>query len=512
VSEEATLLSGSHHAHSKLSPSGSPCWTVCTLQPLACDVDYDKIFKFKILKVDRLTPYLSSLGDEMYDHERRAIEITKAYLKAKNKDAFIAAMSNQDRSDIEHSEGSEASRLGTRAHDWAAKVLLGQCTLDDVPEAVHSGVKFYVEHCESLRVPGAEISVETSVPLFYYDHSDPNGGNRTGTVDFKAVSDDLIEVSDYKNGSGELVSATDNTQLAIYGYSTVVDLQNTGLYDFGPATTVNIRIIQPNHREDAPIKTWSISLADLEQFCKPITYVATQIQEGFRRVDVWLEKNPDGDILANIGEIAPALKFAPGHKTCKWCDRKNWCSARAEWLTSCVSTADASGLDALAALPDLAKEEKKAEPIVRVTKAGFVDDETLVAIYEKTKGIRLWLDDVEEYLTAQALSGAPVPGTKLVMGREGNRAWADEDAADAFLKNQRILEKDRYNFKLKSPTQIEELLAEKLASSTRTANLFKSHVTRSAAKPSLALASDKRPAISTAYGFDNESEPSDGLD
>lgn len=399
-------------------------------------------------------------------------------------------------------EGSIYANEGTVAHDHAEAVLSGKKTIDEVPEDFRTHVKFYTDHCFKLVQPGFEKMVEAKVPLFY-------SPSDTGTMDFAVVSDEVIRVRDLKYGMGVLVEAKDNPQLAIYALSLIRDLQNTGLYDFGPATLVDIGIVQPRHHADDPIRLWAISLADLEEFCRPLEYVAVQIKEGVRRINAWKEKNkgePD------LNEVAPALKFAPSIEACRWCPVKSKCSARAEWLTSCVSTADASGLDSLVALPEITKDEKKADAVVRVTKAGFVDDETLVAIFEKAKSIRQWLDDVEDYLADQALSGAPVPGTKLVMGREGNRAWANEDAADNFLRGQRLKEAERYNFKLKSPTQIEELLAEKLASSTRTANLFKQHVVRSAAKPSLALVSDKRPAISTADGFDNESEPSDGLE
>jgi len=399
-------------------------------------------------------------------------------------------------------EGSVFANEGSTAHDYAEAVLSGKITIEEVPQDFRPHIRYYVDFCNSLIAPGAEVLVESKVPLFY-------SPNETGTTDFAVILEDQIDVVDLKYGAGVLVDAVNNPQLAIYGLSLVRDLQATGLYDFGPATTVNIRIVQPRHHADDPIRLWAISLADLEEFCRPLEYVAVQIKEGMRRINAWKEKNkgePD------LNEVAPALKFAPSIEACRWCPVKSKCSARAEWLTSCVSTADASGLDSLVALPEITKDEKKADAVVRVTKAGFVDDETLVAIFEKAKSIRQWLDDVEDYLADQALSGAPVPGTKLVMGREGNRAWANEDAADNFLRGQRLKEAERYNFKLKSPTQIEELLAEKLASSTRTANLFKQHVVRSAAKPSLALVSDKRPAISTADGFDNESEPSDGLE
>jgi len=83
----------------------------------------------------------------------------------------------------------------------------------------------------------------------------------------------------------------------------------------------------------------------------------------------------------------------------------------------------------------------------------------------------------------------------VVEGRPGNRDWSNEDDADKWLKNQGLKEADRYKFTLKSPTQIELLLKDKLAKVTRTKNRFDELVTRSTPKKTVAVASDKRPAV-----------------
>ncbi len=385
------------------------------------------------------------------------------------------------------SESSVYSDEGTEAHDWAEKVLSGKTQIDEVPEDFRPHIKFYVDHCQKLSQPGFDVYVESKVPLFYSPED-------SGTMDFAVVSDDTVRVRDYKHGAGVLVEAQDNPQLAIYALSLIRDLQESGMYAFGPATLVDIGIVQPRHHADVPIRLWAISLADLEVFCKDIEYAAVQIREGSRRINAWREANPNMTI--DLNEVAPALKFAPSTEACRWCPIKGRCEPRAKWLTESVETPEQSGIDFLASLPDLSKEDKKAEPIVRVQKPGILDDETLVALYAKSKGIRQWLDDVEAHLEEQALRGAPVPGTKLVLGREGNRAWADEDAADKLIK-QKLKVVERYTSKLISPTQAEEKL-DLASQSTKFQNLFNKLVSRSAAKPSLALESDKRPAITAA--------------
>ncbi|MRT32374.1 DUF2800 domain-containing protein, partial [Xylella fastidiosa subsp. multiplex] len=58
---------------------------------------------------------------------------------------------------------------------------------------------------------------------------------------------------------------------------------------------------------------------------------------------------------------------------------------------------------------------------------------------------------------AQLLSGQPVPGYKVVQGRQGARRWADMTAAEAMLKQLRLKFKDMYDVSLISPTTAEKL-------------------------------------------------------
>lgn len=128
-----------------------------------------------------------------------------------------------------------------------------------------------------------------------------------------------------------------------------------------------------------------------------------------------------------------------------------------------------SGAELIALLPDLSKEDKKlpVEERIEVVECEvmppgetgiLVSDEYLVNIYRNSKAIRRFLDDVEEHLENRAIAGDAVPGTKLVEGRAGNRAWANEEEADTFLRGKKLKEAERYNFKLKSPTEMEKVL------------------------------------------------------
>lgn len=431
--------SGSHNTHARLSPSDSKRWTRCT-----ASIAYQEANRHKLVKED------TTYADE-----------------------------------------------GSEAHEWAAKVLLKQCTIDEVPETGMLGnelrvhVASYVEHC--LAVAGDEnYEVEVQVGLFYQPE-------QKGTCDFAWLSDDRVVIRDYKHGAGVLVHAEENTQLAIYAYSLVKLFE--GLYEFHPATSIDIGIFQPRHREAAGQKPWVITLADLAKFCQEIEYRAIQAREGANRVREKIGA-PGRDVSPEeILEAAPGLTFYAedgDQGSCRWCKVRGFCAKRFEAATADLDRPEASIEDILAGLPDLDKDEKKMEPGDRLARRDIaLDDAYLVTLIRRKKAIESFLDDAAEYMEARLLGGEQIEGLKVVMGREGNRDWGNEEEADKWLKNQGLKEADRYEFKLKSPTKIEAALKEKLAKVSRTRNRFDELVTRAPARQVMALAEDKRPAVST---------------
>jgi hypothetical protein len=358
---------------------------------------------------------------------------------------------------------------GTLAHDYAEAVLNGTLDIEEVPEDFRPHIRLYVDHCRAAAGTESEVMVEVRVPLFY-------SPQETGTADFVAIRPDRIIVRDKKYGQGVPVEAEDNTQLAIYAWSVIDDLTKTGLYSFPPDFVVDIGIVQPRYRGKDPVRIWETTVAELAELALHIAQVA--------------------DLIA-VGE---GLRFAPSEDACRWCPAKAICPARAA-----DAFPEPEGIDmtaALAALPDLDKDEKKlgAEDRIAVRFGSAVSDEVMVAIHSRSRAIRAWLDDIEEHLTERALLGDPAPGTKLVQGRAGNRKWLDEGAAEALLKRH-LKTEERYTRKLISPTQAEEVL--NLAERNRNFRVkFEDLVGRSEGRPVLALESDKRPAVSTSSALD----------
>lgn len=456
-----TALSGSSNSHSRLAPSGSKCWTRCTKSVSYVAKNRDKILPLKQVEVARLIPYLKTLpAVELYPHE---VEVVKAHAES-----CIAAV-NPDV--VFKASGNEASRTGTRAHDMAAAVLLGEKQISDLPAEFRPHVKAYVDYCEALVPEGERPFIESKVTLFYSERDDD-----TGTCDFAVVTSDHVHIADLKYGAGVLVDAIDNEQLAIYALSFI--RANDDLYEFHPATKVTMAIVQPRHREGDEVKEWTVSLSELEDFCRPIQEKAEQIRAGTN------------------------LEFYPSKDTCRWCDAKTFCEARRNALTEAFDTPTRSGLDFLSVMPDLTKEETALPVVERIAKRSDGEtwsDEKLIQIWMNRGNIKALMDDFDELVNARGLGGDTFNDTiKIVMGREGNRAWKDEDAAETFLKGQGLKQDERGDFKLKGPAKIEALLKEKLKAVPRTKTRFEQLITRSAASPVAAPVSDKRPAIQSS--------------
>lgn len=387
------MASGSHNTHSRLAPSASSRWTTCTASP--------------------------------------------RFLK-----------DNADR--LPEDTGSEYANEGTQAHDYAEAILTGRIELDSIPLPFQAAVGYYVKHCRDLVTPDAEVFVESKVPLFYQQED-------TGTCDFAVVSDGRIVIADLKYGAGVLVEAEQNKQLAIYAYSFAVALRKEGLWAPDDNWTVEMQIVQPRHHADTPVRTWSITLGELHEFCRDIDAAAERIR---------LEQD---------------LVFAPSDSACRWCPAKMLCPARRA--------------DLLDALPDF---DDLPEPPRKGAAAPVLEEEAvakMVQLYENRKKLEKAIEYAEEYLFNLAQQGRPAPGTKLVQGRPGNRQWRDEEAADKLIR-QKISADQRYVRKLVSPTVAAELLDLENCS-TRFRKLFDNLVVRGEGRPTLALESDKRPAIAS---------------
>jgi Protein of unknown function (DUF2800) len=78
---------------------------------------------------------------------------------------------------------------------------------------------------------------------------------------------------------------------------------------------------------------------------------------------------------------------------------------------------------------------------------------------DKTDVVEIWVKAVRARVEANLLDGTPVRGYKLVQGKKGNRKFADEAAAEEYLKKSaRLKDDEMYKFELLSPPALEKRL------------------------------------------------------
>ncbi len=344
-------------------------------------------------------------------------------------------------------QGSIYADEGSTAHDYAEKILTKKIDPKKLPREFKQ-VMDYVDVCRTLanRWEG-ETFIEAKVPLFYYPQEN-------GTVDHAVVSKDMVCITDLKWGAGVPVEAIENTQLAIYAMSFVVQFQAD--YDITDATPVEIRIVQPRYPGDEIVKLWQLTVGELRDFCGVISAAADVIVNG----------------------PAEALDFAPDEKSCRWCKARKVCHARP---SETITRIDPQAMAMFSCEDDLP-----------LRTFAVLTPKDIVSIHQRADEIRAILDDCAKFLYERALEGSPVEGTKLVAGRQGNRAWTDEAEAEAKLG--KMLGDSLFTKKIISPTQVAKLLKEGNVPKEVIAAVDQL-VVRANGKPVIALSSDKRPAI-----------------
>lgn len=189
-----------------------------------------------------------------------------------------------------------------------------------------------------------------------------------GTGDATIVSDQILHVFDYKNGSGIPVSAVENPQARLYGLGAVNEFGD--LYGF---QTVRNTIVQPNLDS---ITTEELPLKDLLAWGETIREPARKAWEGVQ-------------------------EYAAGD-WCRFCAARALCYHRAVQAMSVFQ----NGPDTPAAIPD--------SEIPRILEVADIAE--------------AWIKDIREYAKSQALKGQVWPGFKLVAGRRPPRKWTSVDA------------------------------------------------------------------------------------
>jgi hypothetical protein len=320
-----------------------------------------------------------------------------------------------------------ALQQGLPARDFLFQKIEADGFTFEVDEDMARHVQVTLDYVNDLK--GDDGVVFADIRVNYASYLDTPEADAWGTADVIIARGDELIVVDFKYGMGVEVSAERNPQMSLYGLGARQAYQELGL-DF---TKVRLAISQPRIKT-APSE-FDLTVEELEAWGR-----------GAARSAVNSCKNASDYSGINGAVLWQETYLRPGEKQCKFCRAKATCPAlRAEVAATAFDSVPATP-DEFAAIED---------DLVPSTAAG--DAAWLAACLSKADLIEDWCKAVRAEVERRLLAGDNVPGYKLVQGKQGNRAWSDEKAAEALLKSMRLKEDQLYDFSVKSPTQIAKL-------------------------------------------------------
>ncbi len=294
-----------------------------------------------------------------------------------------------------------------------------------------------------------------------------------GTGDAVIVLVDELVVADLKYGRGEIVDVNDNEQLMLYALGALQSFE-----DYGDFKTVRLQVHQPRANGMSEVV---YTVEELLAFAAKAKAAALSVQLAL--------KTP-------FGEGWNEAFLNPGEDQCRWCKARATCPALRDAVVEMV-------YDIKPASPD---EFADATPLP----VGDVPDDSdtlwLAAAMKQAGLVEHWLKAVRAEVERRLLAGVPVPGQKLVRGKQGNRAWTNEQAAEDLLrKSFRLKAEEVFNYSLISPTQCEKILKDQPKRWSKVEAL----ISRSEGKISVAPETDSRPAIILSAAVDDFDAVSD---
>lgn len=335
----------------------------------------------------------------------------------------------------------------------------------------HEG-KFIVDMERAERVEIAlryiadrQLEIGTSCVVMSETKCDPGPlfgrDDLKGTADALLISDDVIEVIDYKDGLAP-VEAKDNPQMDQYMWGVLANLSEGGRKDV-PQTTVRMTIIQP------------------KLITKGMTVVSSHemsiVEFSKGRQKLMEQANATDD---------PNAPFAPGDEQCKYCRHKGACTA----LTNQMMAASGISFDNL----DVAKDAAGKDPHT-------LSNAQIKELVEAAPLLRQLLEAAEAEALRRFEAGTSIDGLKVVRGR-GSRSWmlSDEETAER-LKKMGLPKEAIWKTTLISPAQAEKVRwtkrdgTQKQLSERQLKLMADEYIKKSDGKLMVVSAADERPAV-----------------
>lgn len=355
-------------------------------------------------------------------------------------------------------QSSEYAREGSFAHELAELYLAQELGLikksefnkrlkelrqnpfysEELDAYVKIYLDFAIEKINEARARTRDAVVLLEMKLDYSTWV-PEG---FGTGDLVLVTDDVLEIIDFKFGRGIQIGAEDNPQMRLYALGALS--QFGCLYE---VNTVRMTIVQP--RLDS-ISTDEMAVEELvdwgEKMVKPIADLAFKGEGEFK---------------------------AGGH--CRFCRVRATCRARAEMNMK------------------LACYDFKEPPLLT--------DEEIVEVLDAADEYMKWISDLQGYALDQAVNnGKKWPGYKLVEGRSYRRYKDQGKVAEALIAAG-YKEDEIYEKVLLGITKMERAVGRKEFN-----ELLVGLIEKPPGKAKLAPESDKRPAVKSTAEIDFKEE------
>lgn len=358
---------------------------------------------------------------------------------------------------------SAAAREGTALHE-----LAHQCLEQEVKAVEFESIKFSNEGTpdemelneEQQEVVQAVVDYVVATPGSKLYEQKVSYGRAIGqdpklafgTADYVVLDGEDLHVMDAKFGR-RFVDCFENTQMLLYGIGVVDALETLG----DEIKTISFHILQPRVGGKVAKDPWVITRTELDE---------------------WIDLLKDKAVM-----VAKAIEtFAPENKV---------------WQQDFLEPSEDACFYCPAAAACPALEQVTKEPAAQVAHSAEDGEFAPLTVTDKLSGrvlaqklrviplLEIFIKAVQAEAYRALSDGQEVEGFKMILGRQGHRRWADEQAALA--KAQELgLTKDQAQAepKLKSPAQLQKTLAEIVDKDAAKA-IVDDLVVRNAAKPTM---------------------------
>ena len=304
---------------------------------------------------------------------------------------------------------------------WRAVRKVDKATEAEMKEHVEAYTELVLDHAS--QYPFSKVLLEQRVR--------PGIESCWGTSDAVIVSPDHVEIIDFKYGAGVAVSATENSQLMLYGVGALEMFGDV----LGDTKTVTMTIHQPRLNS---VSSWAIASVDLRAWRDAIIPIATEALSG------------------------TSTNFGPSLEACRWCPIAGSCMARVE---------------------KFAAEDFSAP-------AELMTPDDLADALELIPEIRQWCEAVLKEGLDQAYSkGTAIPRHKVVLSG-GRRFYTDEAAVLKRLTAAGYKKDQLVNVKAKGLGDMEKLVGKK-----EFPEILGDLLQKSEGSPALVAETDRRRAI-----------------